>query len=203
MPRPYRLGRRQLILDQTRTRIVEAARAILTDPEMSYTEFSIDAVARQADVARMTVYHQFGSKLGLLEALCDALAVSGGMEVLAAAFACSHLDEALGVFVTTFGRFWGTDRLIIRRLNAFAVFDPEFGEVMRARNERRRHGLRVLLERHLPALSSADRDAQVDVLFALTSFETFDLLAGPNARPDAVAPEIASLALLLVHQGRL
>jgi Bacterial regulatory proteins, tetR family len=26
--------------------------------------FSIDAVARQADVARMTVYHQFGSKLG-------------------------------------------------------------------------------------------------------------------------------------------
>ena len=31
--------------------------------------FYIDAVARQADVARMTVYHQFGSKIGLRHAL--------------------------------------------------------------------------------------------------------------------------------------
>ena len=48
-----------------------------------YSRFSIETVARQADVARMTVYHQFGSKLGLLEALCDSLAASGGMEQIA------------------------------------------------------------------------------------------------------------------------
>ena len=32
---------------------------------------AIDAVARQAGVARMTVYYQFESKKGLLEALLD------------------------------------------------------------------------------------------------------------------------------------
>jgi AcrR family transcriptional regulator len=199
MPRPYRLGRRQLVSDQTRTRIVEAARAILIDPDMTYAGFSIDAVARAADVARMTVYHQFGSKVGLLEGLCDALAIEGGMEDLATAFRCSQLDEALDVFITTFGRFWGTDRLVIRRLNAFAVFDPDFGEVLRARNERRRHGLRVLLERHLAASPPADREAKVDILFAITSFDTFDTLAGPSGELEAAAPAIVSLAQLLVH----
>ena len=199
MPRPYRLGRRQVISDQTRTRIVAAARAILIDPNMTYNGFSIDAVALEADVARMTVYHQFGSKLGLLEGLCDALSIEGGMEDLAAAFRSHQLDEALEAFITTFGRFWGTDRLIIRRLNAFAVFDPDFGEVMHARNERRRHGLRVLLERHLASMPPADREAKVEVLFAITSFDTFDTLAGPNAPLEAAAPAIVSLAKLLVN----
>jgi AcrR family transcriptional regulator len=202
MPRPYHLGRRQLSTDQTRTRIVEAARAILLDPEMTYTAFSIDAVARQADVARMTVYHQFGSKVGLLEGLCDALAIEGGMEQLAAAFRCSDLDEALELFITTFGRFWDADRLIIRRLNAFAVFDPDFGEVMRTRNERRRNGLRVLLERHLGAVPAADREADVDLLFAITSFPTFDVLAGPQASLAAAAPSIVLLARLLLQHRR-
>ena len=202
MPRPYHLGRRQLVSDQTRTRIVEAARALLIDPDMTYAGFSIDAVARAADVARMTVYHQFGSKLGLLEGLCDALAIEGGMEDLAAAFRCTQLDEALDVFISTFGRFWGTDRLIIRRLNAFAVFDPDFGKVLHARNERRRHGFRVLLERHLAAVPPADREAKVDVLFAITSFDTFDTLAGANAPFEAAALQIISLAKLLLHQAR-
>src|SRR5438034_816285 len=69
-PRPYRLGQRQVAADETRSRILNAARAQL-ETEAS---FSIDAVARRADVARMTVYYQFGSRRGLLEALIDDLA---------------------------------------------------------------------------------------------------------------------------------
>src|ERR1700732_2517273 len=84
-PRPYQLGQRQAASDQTRARILAAARALLMAPD-GYSRFSIETVARQADVARMTVYHQFGSKLGLLEGLCDSLAASGGMEQLATAF---------------------------------------------------------------------------------------------------------------------
>ncbi len=44
--------------------------------------FTVDAVAREAGVARMTVYYQFGSKAGLLEAIFDSLAVRGGAEEL-------------------------------------------------------------------------------------------------------------------------
>jgi AcrR family transcriptional regulator len=38
-------------------------------------KFSVEAVARQAGVARMTVYYQFGSRRGLLEGICDSLAI--------------------------------------------------------------------------------------------------------------------------------
>ena len=62
-PRPYRLGQRQVLTEQTRERILTATRELLMTSD-GFSGFSIDAVARQADVARMTVYHQFGSKLG-------------------------------------------------------------------------------------------------------------------------------------------
>src|SRR2546425_469397 len=70
-PRPYRLGQRQVAADENRSRILNAAREQLEEE----ASFSIDAVARRADVARMTVYYQFGSRRGLLEALGDLLCV--------------------------------------------------------------------------------------------------------------------------------
>src|SRR6266702_5957047 len=97
-PRPYRLGQRQANTEQTRARIIHAARELLMASD-GFSSFSIDAVARQADVARMTVYHQFGSKSGLLEALCDALAASGGMEQLAPVFRQPEPLEALKQYI--------------------------------------------------------------------------------------------------------
>ncbi|MGO8948426.1 MAG: TetR/AcrR family transcriptional regulator [Ktedonobacterales bacterium] len=202
MPRSYRLGQRQLLADQTRARIVEAARTILVTAE-TYANFSIDAVARQADVARMTVYHQFGSKLGLLEALCDSLAASGGMEHLAAVFRSSDLRDALDLYIAAFSRFWGTDRKVIRRLNAFALFDPDFGAVIQARNERRRHGLRVLIERYGSQLPPPEREEMIAMLFTLTSFECFDILAGTTQEPEEVAPQIIQLANMVIDHNRI
>src|SRR6186713_2466087 len=76
-PRPYRLGEREATIQQTRERIIAAARTVLTTSD-DFAGFSLEAVARQANVARMTVYYQFGSKVGLLEAICDTLAQNGG-----------------------------------------------------------------------------------------------------------------------------
>ncbi len=74
--RPYRLGQRQTATEQTRTRIVFAARELLAAPD-GVSGFTVDAVAAQSGVARMTVFNQFGSKSGLLEALFDDLAARG------------------------------------------------------------------------------------------------------------------------------
>jgi AcrR family transcriptional regulator len=198
-PRPYRLGQRQVAADATRTKILQAARAQL-ETEAS---FSIDAVANGADVARMTVYYQFGSKRGLLEALFDTLAARGGLRGLPSAFQQADPRVALEGLIDVFARFWSSDRLVLRRLRAMAALDPELDEVLRERNEGRRQGLRVIvsrLDRRGDRKGKATGDL-VDVLFALTSFENFDVLAGPERAPEQVAPLVKRAAAAIVAAG--
>jgi len=191
-PRPYRLGQRQVATDETRTRILAAARDQLAEE----TSFSIDAVARRADVARMTVYYQFGSKRALLEALFDLLAARGGLHQLPSAFQQSDPRVALERLIEIFARFWSSDRLVLRRIRAMAVLDPELDQVLRERSEGLRDGLRVILSR-LPA-GRTEAAETVDILFALISFENFDLLAGPDRTPEKVAPLVKRAAAAIV-----
>src|SRR6266576_659312 len=141
-PRRYRMGRRQQAVDATRARIVAAARRLLLTRRPG--EFSLEAVARRARVTRMTVYHQFGSRRALLEALFDDLAARGGMWDLRNAFQLADAEQALARYVATLGRFWTSARLIHRRLQALGVLDPELGRAIAARQEWRRQGLRVI-----------------------------------------------------------
>ncbi len=195
-PRPYRLGQRQATTEQTRARIINAARELLAESS-GFSGFSIDAVARQADVARMTVYHQFGSKIGLLEALSDSLAAHGGMEHLADAFRRPEPLDALDEYITVFSHFWSADRLVMRRLRALAALDPDFEHVIRTRDEWRRQGLRVIVQRFAekhgrPAPEALDE--AINVLFTLIGFECFDTLAGPTRGIEEVAPMMQRLA---------
>jgi AcrR family transcriptional regulator len=194
-PRRYCLGQRQVAADQTRARILAAARELLTAGG-SFTGFTVDAVARQAGVARMTVYHQFGSKMGLLEAMFDDVAARGQIRRLAESFARPDALDALSEFIATFGRFWGSDRLLIRRLRALAALDPDFARALATRDERRRECLRVLLRRLPPGRgrpSAAGLADAVDVVHTLTSFETFDALAGAAHGPQDVTPLVQRL----------
>jgi AcrR family transcriptional regulator len=203
MPRPYRLGQRQAAAEQTRARIVAAARALIL-AEGGFGGFTIDAVARQAGVARMTVYYQFGSKRGLLEALFDSLALRGGICQLGAAFGRPEPLDALEEFIATFCRFWASDRLVLRRLRALAALDPDFEQGVRAREGRRQEGVRALVRRLAeahgrPARGSVDEAA--DLLLALTSFETFDALAVGRRGPAEVARLVYRLARAALGLG--
>ena len=199
-PRSYRMERRQEAVAETRALILDAARALLGAPQ-GISAFTIDAVARQAGVARMTVYYQFGSKVGLLEALSDDFAARGQMDRQAIAFTQANASEALHTYIATFAHFWETDRLLMRRLRAFAALDPDFSLVIRARDERRRTGIRVLVDRlraeqGQPPWDSQQSaaDATVETLFTLTSFEFFDTLAGPDRSLHEVTPMVQRLA---------
>jgi AcrR family transcriptional regulator len=193
-PRAYSLGQRRGPIDRGRQQILDAARRLLAGSE-SYTAFTVDAVARQADVARATVYYQFGSKAGLLEAVCDTLAEAGQMSELAAAFTEPDPREGLRRFIGCFGQFWSADRATMRRLRALAVLDPDVGAVISARDQRRQEGLTVLAGRLAGAsVLAAEPGHAVRALFMLTSFETFDALAGPDQDLTAVVPDIVRLA---------
>lgn len=157
-------------------------------------DFSVPGVARAADVARVTVYNQFGSKAGLLDALSDQLARAAGLHRMSDLLA-TDAATGLGGFIDIFTRFWSSDRLLIRRLRAVAALDPELEKSLAARDARRRHGVTVLLSRldqqgHAQTL---DRDTAVTVVTTLTSFETFDSLAGADEHPDRVAVLIRGL----------
>src|SRR5216684_2051081 len=65
--RAYRLGpRRQAELTRTRSSILAAARELVSEHG---PDSSVGKVAERAGVSRITIYNQFGSKAGLLEAL--------------------------------------------------------------------------------------------------------------------------------------
>jgi AcrR family transcriptional regulator len=194
-PRSYHLGRRQATVDRTRARILKAARAVLV--ARGGAEFSIDAVARRARVTRPTVYQRFGSRPKLLEALFDDLARQGGMWNLADAFRRPDPDEALKEFVATFGRFWTVHRRILRRLIALGGLDPGLDRTLRARQEWRRPGLATIVARMRQRYGKPAADAldeTIDLLFTLTSFETFDMLAGAKRTPAQVAPMVLRAA---------
>jgi AcrR family transcriptional regulator len=195
--RPYQPVQRQRAVDEGRERIVLAARALLEADDDE--PFSIDAVARRAGVARMTVYNQFGSKAGLLEALFDHLAVRGELVRMPELFAEKDAVKALDAFVALFGRFWTSNRRAHRRLRAAAVHDPELFAAIESRNERRRRGLTELTRRLATIATSPLPSAElVNVLFVLLSFETFDALAGESRTPADVTPLLQRMARLIV-----
>ena len=200
-PRRYNVEKRRAAGDQTRVRIIEAARELVAAPH-GMAGFSMDAVARQAGVARMTVYYQFGSKVGLLEAVYDDLAQRGLVASLPAVFEAPDALQALDELVSAFGRFWASDRLIMRRLRALAVLDPDF-EGARERDERRRNLFREVVGRVMeqhgqPNAESATRLA--DVLTTLSGFENFDALAGEARSPEEMIPVVQGLARLVLNR---
>ena len=196
-PRPYKLGRRQVTTDRTRARILRAARALLTAKRGS-EPFSLDAVARRAGVARMTVYYQFGSRRQLMEALFDSFAEGGELPAhIGAALSQSDPEDVLAGIVAAFARFWDAGRPWIRRVRALGVLDRELGEALEARNARRRQVVRVLLDRlgqRHGRQAPSERTEIEEVLYTLTSFETFDTLAGPQRSLEDVAPVVLRLA---------
>jgi AcrR family transcriptional regulator len=196
-PRTYRMRARQASTEETRARIVSAARALLSAPR-GLEAFTIDSVARKARVSRMTVYHQFGSKTGLIEAVFDSLAiVRVGVPRLIAALGLDDPGETLATFVDVFADVWQADRVVIRRLQGLAALDSEFARVWHTREERRREGLRTIVGRFGEpgdAAVSSDEATLTDVLYTIIAFETFDVIAGPKRRFDAIAPIVHQLA---------
>jgi AcrR family transcriptional regulator len=171
-PRTYQSERRQAATNETRNRILDAARSLLATVDGA--SFTIDSVAELANVARMTVYYQFGSKHGLIAALSDDLASRGGIGRLPEAFVAPDPMSGLEILVHVFMRMWESERLIIRRLHQLSALDPDFTD-SEDRNQRRRHAITVLLRRLSPPPSELDDVA--DLLTAITSFETYETLA--------------------------
>jgi AcrR family transcriptional regulator len=171
--KPYRSDLRDAAADVTRARIVKAARRLLTGGT-DLPAFSLDAVAREAGVTRLTVYNQFESKRGLVEAVFDDIAERGGLFELRSVLADTDAMSSLRGIVAVFCRFWASHDRALAKLAGMTKLDRDIAVSLKQRTERRRGVLTVSVKR-LPGVREADD--LVDILFALTSFETFEALS--------------------------
>lgn len=177
-PRPYSVAQRQAGSDRKRARVLAVAREQLESN--GFRDFSLESIARQSGITRQTLYNLFGSRAGLLEALFDQLAMAGGMERMRHVMQKADGQSALSAFVDVFCEFWAKDRLLIRRIHGIAAIDPEFGAVVEARNRRRQGAVaRILqlLDAEGNKRTPAEQSQRAAALYALTSFEFFDVLA--------------------------
>jgi AcrR family transcriptional regulator len=194
-PRSYTMGKREVAVDQTRARILDAARQLLAGE--TQTDLSMEAIARRADVSRLTLYYQFKSRAGLLEALYDYLAIRGNMRRMAEVFHESDPLRALEKLVRTFLAFWFSDPVVIRRLRSMAALDPEIGEGIRARDARRLHAALEIMRRAEGLRTNTTPpaiDHAADVLSMLTSFEVYDALARAGHTEEEIFETVTSLA---------
>ena len=133
----------------SRQQVMEAVRELLR--ESAFHEATVEEVAARAGVSRATVYQQFGSRVGLVDAICDGLdlaAVKGSPDV--------------ATLVQRSAEFWAQDETLFEQLYDAAAVDPAAREFVE-RQTRDRYD-------HLPHW--VDR-AGVPILGLLTSFETY------------------------------
>ena len=127
-------GLRAAGVARTRRAIIDAARKHLI--EAGYHGLSMEQVAADAGITRVTIYRRFTSKLGLLDAVADDVAQRA--RVVSGVDAAAALDDPAAAFramVAELCRFWGTDPDLFRRLIGLASVDPEAGDVVRSREE--------------------------------------------------------------------
>ena len=195
-PRPYRLGARSAAIAETRARVIAAARDMFT--EDGFHKVSLDAVARRADVARGTVYHQFGSKVGLLEAVVRDFEHRAGLERLAQLIEQAPLDRLLQDIITAGCRYWATDPTLVRKVTAVAATDADTARLLAGHDAGRLQLLTRIVERlatNHRLKTGYSRKAALDILWLLTSFAAYDELAhGRGLSTRAAAKILTDLA---------
>ena len=151
-----------------------------------YAATSIDAVAAQAGVSRETIFKSFGTKRQLLRLWVERQ-VAGGLEPVPIAQRhwvdpireTTHLDRQVEIAATAVSEIH--DRAIdaLVSLRAAAHADPEIAELWQSACDQRRQDVATVTAMLAPSHDTTHgrpKDEAVDIVYALTSPELFELL---------------------------
>ena len=183
--------------DETRRRILDTVYERLQ--EAPSEGIAVDQIARMAGVARSTVYLIFGSRAGLFDAVGEDLMQRGGFERIVRAVAHpdarEHLREGFRAGMHTYAAI----RDAARVLYSMSALDPDaVGGAIQREDENRAGGMTYLAKRLAEQnVLRADVTAEqaADLLWILTSFDTFDLLyTGRGMSADEVADVLITTA---------
>jgi AcrR family transcriptional regulator len=175
--RRYVQRRRAESAQQTRERILEAARSSLRSGPLGAVK--VDDIAREAGVARSTVYVLFGSRAGLFDALAVALLEQAGFDRLVMAFRLPDARTALLESLRAGAEAYASEPDVARSMLTLAATDPDAAVAVQRFERGRWPGMRNLagrLESQGYLLHELSRDEAAQILWVLTSFSTFDQL---------------------------
>jgi AcrR family transcriptional regulator len=189
-PRRYEQRQRAEAAEETRRRILDAVYQRLE--EAPSQAVSIDQVARIAKVARSTVYLIFGSRAGLFDAVADDLLERGGFNRIVQAVAHPNPRETVREGIRGSTHMFAAHRDVFRAIISMAQLDPDaVGGTMQRADRNRAAGMASLAQRLAeqhelkPGVSV---EAAANLLWILTSFDAYDLLAtGRGLSADAAA----------------
>ena len=154
---------------RTRDRVIDTVRALLA--EGSFHESTVEEVAERAGFSRATLYTHFGSRTGLVDALCERFNTSALSEI--------RTTTDVGRLIELSVEFWAADERIFEQLYGAAAVDPAAGDfVERQRRDRTKEIRRIA--------TSKEQQAQ---LLLLTSFETYRELRRGVGLPQAEVTE--------------
>src|SRR5947199_7268 len=104
MPRVYRTHPRADRSQATRERITRAVRELLA--EGTFHESTVEEVADRAGIARATLYQHFGSRLELVDAICDTFDANPALLTLRKSVELPDALAALAETIANVVGFW-------------------------------------------------------------------------------------------------
>lgn len=81
-------------------------------------------------MARATVYHQFGSKLGLLDSVARDFERRAGLDRLTDVIKSTPPGQLVQRVVIAGCDYWATDPQLARKINAVAVADTDAAQLL-------------------------------------------------------------------------
>jgi AcrR family transcriptional regulator len=156
----------------TRRRINDAVRELLA--EGSFHTSTMEEVAERAGVSRATLYQHFGSRLDLVDAVCEGFAENPALARLRETVELPDADKALDETIANTVAFWSSEHDVLRNLYDVAAVDPAAQELV----ERQRDDRRGEYERLVRTLARAGRlgvprTQALTVLLLLSSYDAY------------------------------
>ena len=183
--RRYEQRRRAEDAERTRLRIIDAVEERLRAAPAEAVK--VDQIAAMAGVARSTVYAIFGSRAGLFDAVGVHLLERAGYGRLVEASHHPDARAALRGGLRAASEMLAADRDLWRALRSMAQLDPDAvgGAVQRWEEERAAGMRRISRQLHEQGYLRGGVSAEEadEILWVITSFESFDLLYAGRGLP--------------------
>jgi AcrR family transcriptional regulator len=173
--------------------------------EGTFHESTVEQVADRAGIARATLYQHFGSRLELVDAICDAFAVNPALLELREIVGLPDADVALAETIANTVRFWSSEDPILSQLYGVVAVDPAAKDLVDRQRADRRGELERLARNLRESGRLRPRTSKRNVLallLVLTSYETFRELRDAGLSESELTKTLQESATKLLLAGQ-